>query len=292
MQVRRRRREGQVEPSDLLPGSGRYRRVGALAGRALLDALYGIGDGHQALDEDSGRVDAVRIDLARLNEVLDFRHGDPGRRGHHRVEVAGRLPVDEVALGVALPGMNDGDISKQPTLHHVPLAVEFPNLLAVCNDGPDARSREEGRNAGAPGADALGECPLRIELELELAREVLLGEELVLPDIGRDHLPDLPGLEQEAQARSVHAGVVRDEGEIFRPRIADGEDQRFRYAAQAEASGHDRHAVPDEFGQCRSGVWINLVHAALPQASIASPTLFRGTGAPRARRLNLDKPCG
>jgi len=45
---------------------------------------------------------------------------------------------------------------------------------------------EEGRNAGAAGADALGQRALRIELDLELAGEELLGEGLVLADVGRD----------------------------------------------------------------------------------------------------------
>ena len=70
-------------------------------------------------------------------------------------------------------------------------------------------------NAGAAGADALGQRALRVEFELEFAGEILLGEKLVLADIGRDHLPDLPRFQQHAEADAVDAGIVGDDGQIL-----------------------------------------------------------------------------
>src|SRR6185437_927538 len=155
---------------------------------ALLDPLLEIRAVHDTLDEDAGRVDAVGIDRAGLDEVLDLRDGDARRRRHHRVEVARRLAVDEVAFGIALPGMDDGEIGDDAALHDVALAVEFALFLAFGDKRADARLGEEGGDAGAAGANALGEGALGIELELELAGEIELGEALVLADIGRDHL--------------------------------------------------------------------------------------------------------
>src|SRR6185312_15754767 len=113
-----------------------------------------------------------------------------------RVEVPRCLAIDEVSFLVALPGMDDREIGDEAALHHVLLAVEDAHLLAFGDERADAGFGEEGGNAGAAGADALGECALRIEFELELAREILLGEELVLADIGGDHLVYLPALQQ------------------------------------------------------------------------------------------------
>ena len=122
----------------------------------------------------------------------------------------------------------------RPRLHDVALAVEFAHFLALGDQGADAGLGEEGRDAGAAGADALGERALRIEFELELAGEVLLGEQLVLAHIGRDHLADLARLEQPAEPDAVDAGIVGDEGQVLRARITNRLDQRLRNAAQAE----------------------------------------------------------
>ena len=58
----------------------------------------------------------------------------------------------------------------------------------------DAGRRVERRDAGAAGAQPLGQRALRHQLDLELAGEELALELLVLADVGRDHLPDLPRL--------------------------------------------------------------------------------------------------
>ena len=189
------------------------------------------------------RDDVVGIDLARLDQVLDLGHGDLGRRRHHRVEVARGLAVDEVAFGVALPGMHDGQIGDQAGLHHVLLAVELADFLALGDQGADAGLGEEGRDAGAAGAAALGQGALGIELDLQFAGQELLGEGLVLADIGRDHLPDLARLQQHAQADIVDAGIVGDHGQALDAAVPDRLDQSFRNAAKAEAAGHDRHIV-------------------------------------------------
>ena len=50
--------------------------------------------------------------------------------------------------------------------------------------------------------------PCGHELDLELAREVLPLELLVLADVARDHLPDLLVAQQDAEAEVVDAAVV------------------------------------------------------------------------------------
>ena len=152
--------------------------------------------------------------------------------------------------------------ANRPRLHDVGLAVELAHLLALGNQRADAGLGVEGRDAGAAGADALGERALRVELELELAGEVLLGEELVLAHVGTDHLADLARLEQAAEADAVDAGIVGDEGQVLRPRITNRLDQRLRNAAQAEAAGHDGHAILDQVGDRRRCIFIDFVHCS------------------------------
>src|SRR4029079_14533554 len=52
--------------------------------------------------------------------------------------------------------------------------------------------------------------------------------------------------------------------EVLYAGLADRVDQRLRDAAQAEAAGHDQHAVLEETRQRRLGVGIDLLHALEP----------------------------
>ncbi len=193
----------------------------------------------------------VGIDLARLHQVLDLGDRDLAGGRHHRIEVARGLAIDEVAFGIALPGVHDRQVGDDAALHDVALAVELALFLALRDQGAGAGLGEEGRDAGAAGADALGQRALRVEFDLQLVREILLRERLVLADIGRDHLLDLPGVEQQAEADAVDARIVGHDGQVLHAGIADRQDQRFGDAAQPEAPGHDQHAVLQQAGERR-----------------------------------------
>src|SRR6267154_2341784 len=72
-----------------------------------------------------------------------------------------------------------------------------------------------GLKVRAAGAAALGQRALRVELDLELAFEVELGEGLVLADVRTDHLLDLAVLEQQPEPRAIDAGVVADADQVL-----------------------------------------------------------------------------
>ena len=101
---------------------------------------------------------------------------------------------------------------------------------------------------GAAGTHALGQRSLRVELDLDLASQILPRELLVLADIGADHLPDHVAVEQLAEPPAVDAAIVADHGQTLDPARHDRVDQVLRDAAQAEAAGDDRHLVAQEPG--------------------------------------------
>ena len=72
-----------------------------------------------------------------------------------------RLSIDEIALRIALPCLDDGEVGGEAALHHVKLTVEVADLLTLGDQGADAGLGEEGGDAGAAGADALGQGALR-----------------------------------------------------------------------------------------------------------------------------------
>ena len=125
--------------------------------------------------------------------------------------------------------------------------------------GAVAGAGEERRDAGAAGAQALGQRALRIELELELAGQVLALEFLVLADVGRNHLPDLARGQQQAEAEAIDAGVVGDRGQALDAAVAQRGDQRLGDAAQAEAADGERLAIGDHALQRVACACIHLV---------------------------------
>ena len=97
------------------------------------------------------------------DELLDLGDGDPTGHGHRRVEVLGGGLEDEVAGGVALPRLHDGEVGRKGRLEDVRLAVEFADLLALGHFGSVSGRREEGRDARAtrPAALASDPCGIR-----------------------------------------------------------------------------------------------------------------------------------
>src|SRR6185437_16135748 len=117
----------------------------------------------------------------------------------------------------------------------------------------------EAGDAGAAGADALGESPLRAELDLHLARQVLLGQVGVAAYEAADDARDLAVLEQHRQPLALVAAVVADDGEVLHPAAGDGLDAGLGVAAEAEPARHDGHPIVQQAGQRPRDVGVDLV---------------------------------
>jgi hypothetical protein len=156
-------------------------------------------------------VDAVGVELARGDEFFDLGDADlAGHRGE-RVEVAGRLVEDEVAVHVAARCVHERIVGDDRLFEHVvalgavgregrtsfrgdatamPPPVVLARQAALGDLRADAGLCEEGGDARAARAQLLGERALRGELEFELTGEELTLELLVLADVGGRHLAD------------------------------------------------------------------------------------------------------
>ncbi|MNH84470.1 hypothetical protein D3C73_368940 [compost metagenome] len=77
----------------------------------------------------------------------------------------------------------------------------------------------------------------------------MLFEQLVFADVGGHDLADLAVGQQHAEAETVDAAVVGNDGEVAGAFALDLGDQVFRDAAQAEAASDHGHAV---FKTCQS----------------------------------------
>ena len=146
--------------------------------------------------------------------------------------------------------------------------------LPFARSVPKAVGVKKRADAGARGADALGERALRHQLELDLARAIerlSKCHESAWRGNEQRILRTRFAFDQRGEAGVAVAGVVVDDGEVARALRDQRIDQRGRHAGVAEAADHDRGAV-GHVGQRRFGAGEEFVdhrgrqlwHPALP----------------------------
>src|SRR5690606_12045835 len=178
-------------------------RVSAMSGTAFLAAVYAapfdppdgcrvVGeDPDHPLDEDAGQVHLVRVQFARLHQMLDLGDGDAAGHRGQRVEVAGRGVEHQVAVAVPDGRPHEGEVGRDALLQEVLPAVEDAGLLRGRRDrdlpvrsvppgqpalpdlGAGPGGRVERGDAGATGPQALRQRPLRYQFHLQFTAEVL-----------------------------------------------------------------------------------------------------------------------
>ncbi len=124
-------------------------------------------------------------------------------------------------------------------------AVEHLGFFAIGDDGADAGGGEKRRNSSSARTDSFGECALRIKLDLEFAAQVLLLERCVFANVTTDHLLDLARLQEQAQTKVIHAGVVADARKVLNTGVAQCEDEVLGDAAEAKPADHDGHSIAE-----------------------------------------------
>ena len=87
----------------------------------------------------------------------------------------------------------------------------------------------------------------------------IFSKSLVLPDVARDHLPDLPPHHQDRDPEIVGARVVADHGQVPGAPVLERRQEVLGDAAEAEARDHDGGAVGDVEDR-GGGVLDDLVH--------------------------------
>ena len=112
-----------------------------------------------------GQVDAVRVELARFDELLHLRDADPARHRGERVEVARGLVEDEVAVPVAPQRVHQREVGDDRLLEHVLAGrarhVEGADVLHRRRDGDAAGAVVPARQAAL--GDLRADAGLRVE---------------------------------------------------------------------------------------------------------------------------------
>src|SRR5688572_9658978 len=100
-------------------------------GHLFFDALVVGRATHDMLHEDARSMDAVGIELTGLDELFDFGNGMTCGSGHHRIESARGLPVDQISQAIPSLRLHEREVGVQRRLEDVGAAVDDAALLAV-----------------------------------------------------------------------------------------------------------------------------------------------------------------
>src|SRR5450756_1926995 len=107
-----------------------------------------------------GSVNLVRIEGTRLDDDLRFNYCDLAASGDIGVEVTRSSPIDQISMMIGLPCLHQRQICSKATLKNVLDSIKDLMFLALRDDGADARSRIEPRNACAPRSQSFGQRTL------------------------------------------------------------------------------------------------------------------------------------
>src|SRR4249919_2859687 len=192
------------------------------------------------------RRDRLGVELAGGHDLSHLGDRGPCRGGHQRIEVAGGVPIPQVAELVGPGGEDERYVGVKRALQNVRHSVDQPLFLALREQRPGGYGREEPADACASRPDRLGEGALREQGRLDLSR-VDRGDGLgVRREEGRDPAtdPSLPKQLPEPFARL--ADVVRDHRQVGSLGVV-GErvDQRQRRADEPEPADHHGVARAD-----------------------------------------------
>ena len=144
------------------------------------------------------------------------------RRAHQRI-VADDAGLEHVIAAAELARLFFGRGHRDAAV----LAV-LPGQAAVCYQRTDAGRRVERRNPASAGAQAFGKRPLRAQLDLEIAVQILPLELFILTDVRTGGPADPFVVEEDAEAPPVDAAVVRHGNQIGRALLEQRLDEVVR----------------------------------------------------------------
>src|SRR5579863_10269641 len=186
----------------------------------------------------------IRIQFPQLHQLLHLSNYIFRRRRHHWIEIPRRLAVNQIPPPIALPRLHKRKIPANPSLQHILPPIKLPRLLALRHHRAHTSGRIKTRNPRPTRSNSLRKRPLRIQLQLQLPARDQLFEQLVLPHIRRNHLLDLPVLQQQPNPKIVHPGIVADNRQIFSPPPPHRRNQILRYPTKPKPTHQNGRPIP------------------------------------------------
>src|SRR5712691_12084036 len=84
----------------------------------------------------------IGVELAQVDEFFDFGNDVVSSGGHHGIEVARGLAIDEIAPAVAFPRFDESEISADGAFHDKHAAIELARFFYFRDHGAVSRRRD------------------------------------------------------------------------------------------------------------------------------------------------------
>ncbi len=164
----------------------------------------------------------LRVETAGFDDLFDLGNGYPTRLGTGSIKIIGSLAKHQVSGLVSLPCLDDGKIGGQAGFKDIALTAKFTRLFTLSQGSTETGAGEESRDSGTSGTKFLRQSPLRSQLKLQVAIKELLFEDRIFANVGRDHLLNLAGLQQQSETELVNTSVVTDNSQLFGSAVTKG----------------------------------------------------------------------
>src|ERR1700678_4467653 len=138
---------------------------------------------HQAMHKNSRRVNFIGVELAWFDDDFRFGNCDLAATGGIGVEVARGAAIDEVAMKIGLPRLDQRQIGANAALKDMRYTVEFLMLFSLGDERSYAGLGIEAGYACASSSHAFGERALRAEFDFDFTAKILSLKLYILADI-------------------------------------------------------------------------------------------------------------
>src|SRR4051794_6826096 len=239
----------------------------------------------QMVDQHGGRHDRVRRDHPYRHDVLGLSHDDIAGHGHHRIEIPGRQRVSQVAHVIGLLGIDKSKVGLERFLEKERAPIDLEGLLTLLDQRARSGRGQYAAQSVAAGTDALGQCALGNQFDLDLTRQHLPLGFRVGADMARDYLADQPGIDQLADPDTGPSRVIGNDGQVLLALAHRLVDETRRRTHGHEAPDHEAGTV----GNSGNGLghFDCLPHHLLPGAGSSYPWRLAMGGKLPFRRLRI-----
>ena len=118
------------------------------------------------MNVNTGRVNLVWIEFARLDYDLRFGHSELATGGHVGIEVPRGAPINKIAMQIGLPGFYQRHVGANSAFQNISYPIELLLLFSLGHKSANPCSRIKAGNARTASPQALGERTLRTKLHL------------------------------------------------------------------------------------------------------------------------------
>src|SRR5258708_7782790 len=167
------------------------------------------------MDINTRNMNMVRIQLARLHQMFDFRDGNISCFGHRSGKITGGFSENQVSQRIPFPGFNYRKIGVKGMFHEIGLPIKFPYFFPLSYFSTITSRCKKGGNSHTGHLNSGSQGALGNEVHFQLTTQQMPFKLLIFAYVGADHFFYLAGFQEKTQATVVHPAIIADSGQLI-----------------------------------------------------------------------------